>query len=52
MRTCEGVGEIPAPDDTSGEECDDEEETVDKLKLGSRHMEFVLPSLAVVVRRL
>lgn len=40
--TREAVGEIPSPDDASSEECEDEEETVDKLEFGTRHMKFVL----------
>ena len=40
--TDEGVSDIPAPDDACGEERDDEEDTIDKLKLGSGQMKFVL----------
>ena len=40
--TNEGVSDIPAPDDASGEERYDEEETIDKLKLGAGQMKFVL----------
>ena len=40
--TREAVREIPSPDDASGEEGDDENETVDKLEFGTRHLKFVL----------
>jgi hypothetical protein len=40
--TDEGVSDIPAPDDAGGEERYDEEETIDKLKLGAGQMKFVL----------